>query len=83
MQWECLTAKPASKQRRDQAEQTAKNGDSRGDNPRENPQGQRDAHPRADGHPVALVDAVCSAEDARVDVFKCDVAVDHSGDDNL
>lgn len=66
-----------------QAQQIAENRDCGRNDPRENPQTQGNSDPGTDGHPVALVHTVCAAEDAYVDVFESDVAVDHAGNDDL
>lgn len=67
----------------DQTQEVAEDGNRGCDDPGENPHAEGNSDPGADGDPVALVHAVCAAEDADVDVLDGDVAVDDTGDHNL
>jgi hypothetical protein len=67
----------------DQAQQVAEYRNGFGDDPGQDPQGQGNAHPGADGNPVALVHAVRSTENPNVDILEGNVAVDDTRNDDL
>lgn len=74
---------PGSEEGSDQAQQVAEDWNGFGDDPGDGPEGERDGDPGAHGHPVPFVDPLFFVgEDAEVDVFNSNVAVNDAGDDD-
>ena len=68
----------------DQTQQVAECRDTLSDDPCDDPAGQSNAHPRSNRDEVALAHALRRvAEDTDIEVLETDMAVDHSGTDNL
>lgn len=68
----------------DQTQQVAESRDTFSDDPGDDPAGQSNAHPRSNRDQVALAHALRRvAEDTDIEVFETNMAVDHSGANNL
>ena len=78
------TTEPTGKESTNQAQQVFKRWNALSNDPGDDPAGQSNAHPRSNRDQVALAHALRRvAEDTDIEVFETDVAVDHSGTDNL
>jgi hypothetical protein len=67
----------------DQTQQIVENRNRLGDNPRDNPDGKDECNPGPDRDQIALLHPGRPAEEAHVDVFASDMAVDDATDHNL
>jgi hypothetical protein len=74
---------PTSKQRADQRQKIAEDGNSISNDPGDDPAGECDGNPGSDGSQVALVHAIGSTEEADIDVLETNVTVDDTSTNNL
>lgn len=74
---------PGSEQGADQTQQVAKDGNSVGDDPSDDPAGETDENPGAVRSQVAAVHAISATEQADVDILETNVAVDNTSANDL